>query len=280
MKRFAAGCLGLLLPVGSLFAQAPSPATSAPQTAAPSAADELKALKEELARTKAELAALKKQQAAAPAAQAAAPATPAVSIADQLPPPPGAPKVAQIPFEVLAQPGLIAENGNGKGNGNGNGEKEEEKQLDGWFGRRFIQNYIHEFQKPMPPILDPKWRREMDEKAQDPYGKFSDDEPDRRGMGTSSPSPPFPNHEWQGYPLPGVPPEPIGNPFMKTIYSYADDYPWVQAIKDTRDKFYGWVTGGGTYITAHDSNTPDSFWILPNRPFLDQAVFRLEREVD
>jgi hypothetical protein len=275
MKHYLLGLVTVLVPVAALFGQAPAPAQPT--------AEEVQALREELARTKAELAALKKQTGqaapvpAAPTSTAAngkaagnkAASTPGI-IPAQLP---MAPDQGPLPEQPPA-------NGNGKANGNGDGngdEKKEEEPLTGWFGTRFLEVYLRELRKPMPPVLDKKWREEMNEKAANDQ-PWSDDMAPRRGLGQSSPSPPFPNHEWQGYPLPGVPPEPIENPFMKALYGA--DTPFTDAIKHSRVKFYGWVTGSANASTAQNSNTPDSYWIVPNRVVLDQAVFRLERELD
>jgi hypothetical protein len=40
------------------------------------------------------------------------------------------------------------------------------------------------------------------------------------------------------------------------------------------------VTSAGTWSTAKNSNTPASYWIVPNRYELDQLLFRLERYPD
>jgi hypothetical protein len=63
---------------------------------------------------------------------------------------------------------------------------------------------------------------------------------------------------------------------MKAIYGG----PFGEEIKESRVKLYGWVNASGTWSTANDSNTPASYWIVPNRFELDQLVLRLEREVD
>jgi hypothetical protein len=65
---------------------------------------------------------------------------------------------------------------------------------------------------------------------------------------------------------------------MKAIYSY--NTPCTEAIKDCRIKFDGWVTSSGNWSTVNNSNTPASYWIVPNRYELDQLVFRLERYPD
>jgi hypothetical protein len=100
----------------------------------------------------------------------------------------------------------------------------------------------------------------------------------RRGLPEAWPSPPFPGHEYQGYPLIGVPPDSDVYPFMKALYGA--NTPFTDAIKDSRIKFSGWVTTAGTWSTATNSNVPAAYWIVPNRYELDQLVFKLERVPD
>jgi hypothetical protein len=116
-------------------------------------------------------------------------------------------------------------------------------------------------------------------------------EPSKRWDSLPEPwsSPPFPGHEFQGYPLPGVPREDERYPFMEAVY----DGPFGDAIKASNVKFYGWVTAEGNFSTANHENppgemvnhpanlnAPDSYWVVANRLNLDQMVFRLEREPD
>jgi hypothetical protein len=101
--------------------------------------------------------------------------------------------------------------------------------------------------------------------------------PPRRAMPSPWDSPPFPGSEYQGYPLLGVPPpDPGAYPFMKALYGG----PYGDAIKDSRIQFTGWVTSSGSWSTATNSNTPASYWIVPNRYELDQLIFKLERVPD
>ncbi|HEY4831552.1 MAG TPA: outer membrane beta-barrel protein [Waddliaceae bacterium] len=106
--------------------------------------------------------------------------------------------------------------------------------------------------------------------------KSESDEPKRRALSAPFVSPPFPSADYQGSPLVGVPPSDTVYPLMKVVY----DTPCGEAIKKSRIKAYGWVNGSGNLSTCKNSNTPDSYWIVPNRIELDQFVFRLEREVD
>ena len=101
-------------------------------------------------------------------------------------------------------------------------------------------------------------------------------EPPRRALPAPFASPPFPSAEYQGNPLIGVPPSDTVYPLMKAIYST----PCGEAIKKSRVKAYGWINGSGNLSTCKNSNTPDSYWIVPNRVELDQFIFRVEREVD
>lgn len=101
-------------------------------------------------------------------------------------------------------------------------------------------------------------------------------EPPRRALPTPFSSPPFPSAEYQGYPLIGVPPSDEVYPLMKFIY----DTRIGDAIKKTKVKAYGWINASANLSTCEDTNLPDSYWIVPNHIEMDQAVFRLERELD
>jgi hypothetical protein len=56
--------------------------------------------------------------------------------------------------------------------------------------------------------------------------------------------------------------------------------PWGEEIKQTRIKFYGWFNVSGNWSNSKNSNTPDSYWIVPNSLQLDQLLLRLERQID
>jgi hypothetical protein len=158
-------------------------------------------------------------------------------------------------------------------------EKEEKKKKEGWFLKRMIGYYCDEF----------KDKKEDEEKKDDcPNGEGEKpEETSKRWDALPEPfsSPPFPMHEYQGYPLPGVPREDERYPFMEAVY----DSPWGDAIKKSNVKFYGWITGEANDSTANHTlptnhpanlNAPDSYWVVGNRINLDQIVFRLEREPD
>jgi hypothetical protein len=141
---------------------------------------------------------------------------------------------------------------------NGSSETPTEAR-DGLFFRRFIGAYCDEF--------FPKQNGDQAEDAP---------EPPRRALPAPFASPPFPSAEYQGYPLIGVPPDSSVYPLMKAIYGG----PFGEEIKDSRIKAYGWINASGNWSTAKHSNTPTSYWIVPNRYELDQAVLRIERQVD
>lgn len=103
-----------------------------------------------------------------------------------------------------------------------------------------------------------------------------DDAPPRRALPAPFASPPFPSAEYQGSPLIGVPPNDTVYPLMQAIYNT----PCGNAFKESRVKAYGWINGSGNLSTCTDSNSPDSYWLVPNRVELDQFIFRIEREVD
>lgn len=98
----------------------------------------------------------------------------------------------------------------------------------------------------------------------------------RRALPPPFDSPPFPSSEYQGSPLIGIPVNDTVYPLMKAIYNS----PCGNAIKESRVKAYGWINGSLNLSTCKHSNTPESYWIVPNRVELDQLVFRIEREVD
>ncbi len=106
--------------------------------------------------------------------------------------------------------------------------------------------------------------------------KSESDKSTRRALPPPFASPPFPSAEYQGSPLIGVPSSDTVYPLMEAVYKT----PYGEAIKNTGIKAYGWINGSGNLSSCRHSNTPDSYWIVPNRIELDQFVFRLEREVD
>jgi hypothetical protein len=159
-------------------------------------------------------------------------------------------------------------NGNGGDGTNGNGAKDNpngywpflKPRLDegGNFAQRIYRAYYQEF-FPDPNVKAP-----------------DTPDPPRRALPGPLMSPPMPSSEWQGYPLIGVPPVSGDYPLMKAIYGG----PYGETAKDSGIKMYGWVNGSGNWSTSKNSNTPDSYWIVPNRVVLDQFVFRMERLPD
>jgi hypothetical protein len=57
--------------------------------------------------------------------------------------------------------------------------------------------------------------------------------------------------------------------------TFFDDF-----LNTNRTRVYGWVTAEGNWSNARNSNTPDSYWIRPNKLDMDQAVLRIERNLD
>src|SRR5208337_3531737 len=97
------------------------------------------------------------------------------------------------------------------------------------FHKRFFQGYpalVTWFPKHIPP--PPK---EPEEPA-----------PARRAPPSPWDSPPFPMSEYQGYPLIGVPPGTIVDPFMRAVLSS----PWGPAVEKSRVEFHGWITTAGS----------------------------------
>ena len=89
-------------------------------------------------------------------------------------------------------------------------------------------------------------------------------------------SPPFPGSEYQGYPLIGTPMSPNEDPTQIALLLG----PHGDAIKDSRIEIHGWVTAGGNWSNAGLSNLPTAYWVKPNSIQLDQAVYKIEREID
>ena len=98
----------------------------------------------------------------------------------------------------------------------------------------------------------------------------------RRAMPSPFDSPPFPGSEYQGYPIIGTPPDFTMWPLMQALQgTYLGD-----TLITNKIRVYGWVTAEGNLSTSKDSNTPDSYWIRPNKIDMDQAVLRFERKLD
>lgn len=63
---------------------------------------------------------------------------------------------------------------------------------------------------------------------------------------------------------------------MKALYGGA----WGDAIRTSRIKAYGWINGSYNWSTSDNSNQPISYWIVPRAIVLDQAIIKIDREVD
>lgn len=101
-------------------------------------------------------------------------------------------------------------------------------------------------------------------------------EPKRRGLPSPWLSPPIPGSEYQGYPIIGVPPDFTMWPLMKAMQGTC----YNTFLVDNKIRVYGWLTAEANWSTSKNSNTPDSYWIPPNRPEVDQALIRIERNPD
>jgi hypothetical protein len=104
----------------------------------------------------------------------------------------------------------------------------------------------------------------------------ADQEPKRRALPAPLPAPPFPSSEWQGYPLVGVPVDTTRYPLMQFLQGTVPG----DLLDSHRIRVYGWFNASGNLSTSRNSNTPDSYWIVPNSFQLDQLVVRAERLVD
>jgi hypothetical protein len=125
------------------------------------------------------------------------------------------------------------------------------------FAQRLYHAYVEEF-KGAPEITE------------------GEPTPPRRALPSPWDSPPYPSSEYQGYPLIGIPPSTKEWPLMKAL----SDSSIGKAMKASGVKTYGWINGSYNRSTAKNTNQPISYWIVPDSIVLDQAVFRVEREVD
>jgi putative OmpL-like beta-barrel porin-2 len=101
-------------------------------------------------------------------------------------------------------------------------------------------------------------------------------EPPRRGMPPAFESPPYPSTEYQGYPLIGVPYSAPASPLMKAL----EGTPVGDFMSANRLYLYGWISAAPNVSSSSHSNSPESYWLVPNTALLDQLVVRLERPVD
>jgi len=168
---------------------------------------------------------------------------------EKVPVPPAATPKEAVPVPPSAEPAAAAEK-----NG-GNEDKKPVDFSDRLFLGRFLGAYYNIFTG-----------REEEEGPT----------PERRALPEPWPSPPFPGHEYQGYPLIGVPKGTDVFPLMAAIYGG----PGGDWIKNTGIKFFGWVTISMNATNDKQTNAPSAYWVDPNRLALDQIVFRLEREED
>lgn len=129
-----------------------------------------------------------------------------------------------------------------------------DKPSDQWFVGRLFNAYVDEF------------------KGTTPVGK----ELPRRALASPWEAPPFPMSEYQGNPLIGVPISTKEYPLMRALYGG----PLGEMLKESRIRTYGWVNGSYNWSTNKNSNMPTSYWIAPDSVMLNQALFRVEREVD
>ncbi|HYW73091.1 MAG TPA: outer membrane beta-barrel protein [Pyrinomonadaceae bacterium] len=85
----------------------------------------------------------------------------------------------------------------------------------------------------------------------------------------------FPSTEYIGpSPLIGVPDTDPVYPLTDALWRLSP------ALKKARIKVYGWLNPGISVSTSDESNIPESYAIVPNKPQLDQGILRFERLPD
>jgi hypothetical protein len=153
---------------------------------------------------------------------------------------------------------------------NGHGKDDEKTQETKWIGDKLkLHDETSTFWRRLYSAYYKQFYPSKEQQPEEP-------EPPRRALPSPWSSPPFPGSEYQGYPLLGVPASTTVYPFMEALYGG----PHGQEIKDSRIVFQGWATTEGNWSNARNTNTPTSYWIVPNRVQLDQLVFKLERLPD
>jgi Putative beta-barrel porin-2, OmpL-like. bbp2 len=122
--------------------------------------------------------------------------------------------------------------------------------------------------------LDPLTQSQNEQPQGTNEAPINDQEPRRRVLSAPLDGI-FPGSDYLGpTPLIGVPDTDPAYPLTKAVWTI---FP---ALKDRRIKIYGWINPGISVSTSKDSNIPESYAIVPNRPELDQAVLRIERLPD
>jgi len=89
-------------------------------------------------------------------------------------------------------------------------------------------------------------------------------------------SPPYPGTDWQGYPLIGLPYTPVSG-VLQTAINGGDYGDW---FKKNNVGIDGWATAGANLSTATFTNSPTSYWAVPNNIELDQVVMRFQKGYD
>jgi hypothetical protein len=104
----------------------------------------------------------------------------------------------------------------------------------------------------------------------------SEVQPERRAMPAPI-DPVFPFQEWLG----SDGQLPIGVPDSGPVYPI-EKYLWKHCplIRKAKIRIYGWADAGYGYSSSRHSNFPMTYYIVPNKPQLDQLCLRVERVPD
>jgi len=156
--------------------------------------------------------------------------------------------------DSVAQEDVSAQRAGPQGSTINLSENDRSEQERPWFFRRLFNAYADEFKGTAP----------------------ASEELPRRALPSPWDAPPFPMSEYQGNPIIGVPLSTKEYPLQKAF----NDSPFGDVLRSNRIRTYGWINGSYNWSTNHNSNMPTSYWIVPNSMVLNQAVFRVEREVD
>jgi hypothetical protein len=142
---------------------------------------------------------------------------------------------------------------------------------------RFFKFYVDEFHPKPDDGKDENGNGKAENgNGNGENGNGKNEEPKRRALPAPFESPPFPTAEYQGFPLIGVPADDHKFAFMQAL----DGTQFGRFLDDTHTRIYGWINASANWTNNRVTNTPTSYWVVPNQLELDQAVIRVERTLD
>jgi hypothetical protein len=126
------------------------------------------------------------------------------------------------------------------------------------------------------PALRRFWDVQWDAWTKKGYDDPGPDPPRRCNPPAPWGSPPYPGTDWQGYPLIGIPQSPPSG-VMQTWINGGQYGDW---FKKNNIGIDGWMTASYNASNATFSNSPTSYFLVPNHLELDQLCFRVQKTYD